>query len=188
MPPKIKLLVAFIIFLSPLMVHSQVTDTTKAKHDSTAIKHDSTKVDTVRVVVDTVVKKDCYTEYYDAMKTKGAKAVTDGMQEVVIALKGPNGCRCFLGQIEVVGGKIRPPLFFQQDDGQYRQVSTMGKKLEAAFVASMTPEELYAIKDGMSIVFRTSDQEYGRLFFYKFANKGGAQNKVAPSAAELMKE
>ena len=181
MPPKIKLLLAFIIFLAPMVVRSQVTDTTK-------IKHDSTKVDTVKVVVDTVVKKDCYTEYYDIMKTRGAKTVTDGMQQVVIALKGPNGCRCFLGQIEVVGGKIKPPLQFQQDDGQYRPVTTMGKKLESAFATSMTPEELYAIKDGMSIVFRTSDQEYGRLFFYQFANKGGAQNKVAPSASELIKE
>src|SRR4030095_16929592 len=190
MPPKIKLLAAFIIFLAPMMVRSQVTDTTKVKHDSTAIKHDSTapKVDTIRVVVDTVVKKDCYNEYYDIMKTKGAKPVTDGMQQVVITLRGPEGCRCFLGQIAVVGGKIRPPLQFQQDDGQYRPVTTLGKKLEPAFVASLTTDELYSIKDGMSVVFRTSDQEYGRLFFYKFVNKGTAANKVAPSATELMKE
>ena len=188
MPPKIKLLVAFIIFLLPTLAHSQVTDTTAKKLDSAVIKHDSTKVDTIRVVVDTVVKKDCYNEYYDIMKTKGAKHVTDGMQQVVITLRGPEGCRCFLGQVEVVGGKIRPPLQFQQDDGQYRPVTTLGKKLEPAFVATMTPDELYSIKDGMSVVFRTSDQEYGRLFFYKFVNKGTAANKVAPSAAELMKE
>ena len=178
---RIKLAVALIVFLSPLMVQSQ---------DTSAIKKDTTapKVDTIKVVVDTVVKKDCYGEYYDIFRTKGAKAVPDGIQQVVIAMKGPEGCHCFLGQIEVVGGKIKPPLSFQQEDGQYRPVTTIGKKLEPAFVASMTADELYSIKDGMSIVFRTSDQEYGRLFFYKFVNKGTAANKVAPSAAELMKE
>jgi hypothetical protein len=178
---RIKLAAAFVIFLSPLMVHSQ---------DTSAIKKDTTvpKVDTIKVVVDTVVKKDCYTEYYDIFRTKGAKAIPDGMQQVVIAMKGPEGCHCFLGQIEVVGGKMKAPLFFQQDDGQYRPVTTIGKKLEPAFVASMTVDELYSIKDGMSIVFRTADQEYGRLFFYKFVNKGAAANKLAPSPTELMKE
>jgi len=70
-----------------------------------------------------------------------------------------------MGQIEVVGGKIKPPLYFQQENGEYRPVATVGKKLEPAFSGPMTPDELYAIKDGMSIVFRTSDNEYGRLFF-----------------------
>ena len=181
MPHKIKLGVALFIFSLPLMVKSQ---------DTSAIKKDTTapKVDTIKVVVDTIVKKDCYTEYYDIFRTKGAKSVPDGIQQVVIAMKGAESCHCFLGQIEVVGGKIKPPLSFQQEDGQFRAVTTIGKKLEPAFVASMTPDELYSIKDGMSIVFRTADQEYGRLFFYKFLNKGTAANKVAPPAAELIKE
>lgn len=93
-----------------------------------------------------------------------------------------------MGQIEVVGGKLKSPLYFQQENGDYRQMSTVGKKLETGFTGSMTPEELYSIKDGMSIVFRTSEGEYGRLFFYKYVNKGAQSNKEAPSPADLIKE
>ena len=186
-----RLLLVLAIFLMPRLSWSQVT--APPKKDSLApVAVDTTKpvvrVDTVKVVVDTVVKKDCYTEYYDIMRTKGAKPVTDGMQQVVIALKTPESCNCFLGQVEVAGGKVKPPLYFQQETGDYKLVSGLGKKLEPAFVASMTPEELYAIRDGMSIVFRTSSNEYGRLFFYQFANKGTQVNKVAPSAADLIKD
>jgi len=40
----------------------------------------------------------------------------------------------------------------------------------------------------MSIVFRTSEGEYGRLFFYKYVNKGAQSNKEAPSPTELIKD
>ena len=194
-----KIWISFAICLLPLFGLSQVTqpvkDTTqKQPVDSLSMtKMDSTvkdvpKVDTVKVVVDTIVKKDCYQEWYDAFRARGAKTVPDGMQQVVIALKSQDGCHCFMGQIEVAGGKMKSPLYFQQENGDYRPVSTVGKKLEAAFAGSMTPEELYSIKDGMSIVFRTSDGEYGRLFFYKYVNKGAQSNKEAPSPAELIKE
>lgn len=175
-------------------VTKQSVDTlSKTKKDSSVMKMDTTgmdisKTDTITVVVDTVVKKDCYQKWCDAFKTRGAKAVPDGMQQVVIALKGPDGCHCFMGQIEVLGGKMKAPLHFQQDNGEYRQVSTVGKKLEPAFAGSMTPEELYSIKDGMSIVFRTSEGEYGRLFFYKFVNKNAQSNKEAPSPEDLIKD
>ena len=178
------------LFLLPLAAWSQVPVKDSVKTDSTK-KMDSVpqvKVDTVRVIVDTVVKKDCYAEYYDIMRSRGAKAVSDGMQPVVIALKSNESCHCFVGRVEVAAGKIKPPLYFQQENGDYRPVSAMGKRIEAAFAASMTPEELYSIKDGMSIVFRTVDQEYGRIFFYTFVNKGPTSNKAAPSAADLMKE
>ena len=122
------------------------------------------------------------------MRSRGAKAVTDGMQPVVIALKSNEGCHCFVGRVEVAAGKIKPPLYFQQENGEYRQVSAVGKRLEPAFTSSMSPDELYSIKDGMSIVFRTVDQEYGRLFFYTFVNKGATSNKAAPSAADLIKD
>jgi hypothetical protein len=183
---------AAIVFL-PCMAFCQITDTTHKSTDSSH-KHpvDSlapvVKVDTVRVIVDTVVKKNCYTEYHDIMRARGARPVTDGMQQVVIALKNNETCQCFMGKVEVVAGKIKPPLYFQQEDGEYRLVSSVGKKLEAAFTGSMTPDELYTIKDGMSILFRTSDQEYGRLFFYTFVNKGAKSNKPAPAPTDLIKD
>ncbi len=188
-----KLAVSCSVLLLPLSLLSQVTPATDSTHKAADSLHkkDSAvvaKVDTIRVIVDTVVKKDCYAEYYDIMRSRGAKTVTDGVQQVVIALKSEAGCHCFMGKVEVAAGKIKPPLYFQQESGEYRLVSSVGKKLEAAFVGSMTPDELYTIKDGMSIVFRTVDQEYGRLFFYTFANKGANSNKAAPSATDLIKD
>jgi hypothetical protein len=192
-----KIAITAAIVISPGLAFAQVPtpkDTTQKAVDSLhlpigdSLAKPVVKVDTVRVIVDTVVKKDCYTEYYDIMRARGAKPVPDGMQPVVIALKSESSCQCFMGRVEVAAGKIKPPLYFQQENGEYRPVAIAGKKLEAAFTSSMTPDELYAIKDGMSIVFRTVDQEYGRLFFYTFVNKGPASNKSAPSAADLMKE
>lgn len=152
---------------------------------------DSVRKDSIALVAkadSAAAKKNCYTEWYDAFRARGGKPVTDGMQEVIIALRTPESCKCFLGQVEVEGGKIKPPLYFKQEDGQFRLVSITGKKLEPAFAESMTPDELYGIKDGMSITFRTSDQEYGRLFFYKFANKSAQSNKEAPSPTDLIKD
>ena len=181
------------LILLPRISFCQVTDTTHKITDTSHKQHPAdtvqvAKIDTVRVIVDTVVKKDCYTEYYEAMRTRGARTVTDGVQQIVIALKGNGTCQCFLGKVEVASGKIKPPLYYQQENGDYRLVSTTGKKLEAAFSSSMTPDELYAIKEGMSVVFRTTDQEYARLFFYTFVNKGANSNKAAPSASDLMKD
>src|SRR5688500_10596068 len=85
--------------------------------DSTAMKADTTVKE---VITDTiVVKKDCYEEWFDAFRTRGGKTVPDGMQQVVIALKNEDACHCFMGQIEVVGGKMKAPLFFQQENGEY---------------------------------------------------------------------
>jgi len=186
------------ILLLPLFGLSQISQPAKdslhnadslhlVAKDSSVIKVDTTvkyvtKTDTV------VVKKDCYQEWYDTFRTRGAKAVPDGMQQVVIALKNAESCHCFMGQIDVAGGKMKAPLFFQQENGEYHQVSTVGKKLEQAFAGSMSPDELYSVKDGMSIVFRTSEGEYGRLFFYKYVNKSAQSNKAAPSPAELIKD
>jgi hypothetical protein len=61
------------------------------------------------------------------------------------------------------------------------------KKLDPEFVAAQG-DQLYEISDGMSVLFKTADNEYGRLFFYRFVNKGTQTNKAAPSADELLKE
>lgn len=179
---------------APLIGFSQV-DSAKTKPDSAVIKPDSTHVvDSVKKLpVDTVIlapaPKDCYTVWYEFMRSRGAKKVTDGKQPVVIALKSEESCTCLMGQVEVVNGRIKPPLLVQQESGEFRPLSVTGKKLDAAFVAAMGEEQLYSIMEGMSIVFKTSSgQEYGRLFFYSFANKGAQSNKEAPSPSDLIKE
>lgn len=163
--------------------------------DSVSAKMKADSVAAVAMVADSAKRadsvanaKDCYTKYYETMRSRGAKPVPDGMQEVVIALKSADGCNCFLGKIEVVGGKMKPPLFFQQENGEYREVSVVGKKIDPAFASTMEEDQLRTISEGMSIVFRTTDGEYGRLFFYKYANKSAQGNKAAPSPSELIKD
>ena len=119
--------------------HAQIKDSTAA-HVSSAAKKDSVAkpeavVDTVKKIeiIDTVVKKNCYNEYYDIMRSKGANKVTDGMQKVVIAFKTEGSCNCLMGEIELVGGKIKPPLFVQEQNGEYTPITSVVKKLDAAF-------------------------------------------------------
>lgn len=180
---------------APFIGFSQVDTTKKAKPDSVAMKPDSTQtvMDTLKKpAVDTVVlapPKDCYAVWYEFMRSRGAKKVSDGKQPVIIALKSEESCTCLMGQVEVANGRIKPPLLVQQESGEYRPINVTGKKLDAAFVTAMGDEQLYSISEGMSIVFKTSSgQEYGRLFFYSFANKGAQSNKEAPSPSDLIKE
>jgi hypothetical protein len=150
-------------------------------------------VDTPKVVavVDTAVvvtPKDCYQDWYEKMRARGANPVTDGMQPVVITLKSESSGVCMMGKIQVTNGKIVPPLMVQQEDGEYVAANLMGKKLDPGFTGTMSADELYKISDGMSVLFRTASQEYGRLLFYTFAKKDGTANKVAPSPDELIKD
>lgn len=157
----------------------------KAKADSIAAV---AVADSIRKTDSVAKAKDCYLQWYETMRSRGAKPVPDGMQQVVLALKGEQGVHCFLGQIEVAGGKVKPPLFVQQENGEYREIRLLGKKLEPGFVTAMGEDQLYTISEGMSIVFRTTDNEYGRLFFYKYVNKSAQSNKEAPSPADLIKD
>jgi hypothetical protein len=153
-------------------------------------------VDTAKPMVDTAmaVKKidtaaapaNCYTKWYDYMRTHGAKPVPDGMQKVVITFKSGESCHCFMGKIMVEGGKIKAPLYVQEENGEYKTSAELGKKLDPDFVSTMGAD-LWKISDGMSALFRTTDQEYGRIFFYEFSNKGGNIKKEAPSPEDLIK-
>lgn len=142
-------------------------------------------------VVDTAVivtPKDCYQEWYEKMRARGANPVTDGMHPVVITLKSESSGVCMMGKIQVTNGQIVPPLMVQQEDGEYIAANLMGKKLDPGFTGTISADELYKVTDGMSILFRTASQEYGRLLFYTFAKKDKTANKVAPSPDELIKD
>jgi hypothetical protein len=150
---------------------------TAVPKDSVAAKPDTSVV---------VTPKDCFQEWYEKMRAKGAKPVTDGMQPVVITLKSDNGSLCLMGQIQVTGGKMVAPLMVEQENGEFKPFNAMGKKLDPVLASSMTQDELLTITDGMSILFRTTSQEYGRIIFYSFANSGKKANKAAPSPDELL--
>jgi hypothetical protein len=154
------------------------------------------RIDTTRKIADTAVAKkpdstvaatNCYKEWYDTFRARGAKAVPDGMQDVVIAFKSGESCHCFMGRVEVVGGKIKTPLYIQQENGEYKTFASLGRKLDADFVSD-AGDQLWTITDGMSVLFRTSTQENGRLFFYKFINRNAQANKAAPSPQDLIKD
>lgn len=132
-------------------------------------------------------QKDCFREWLDIFRERGGKPVTDGTQEVIITLRRQdNRSLCYMGKIEVAGGKVKPPLWVQKEDGTFETFGAMGKKLDPEFAGNMSEEDLYMITDGMTISFRTSDQDFGRLFFYKFLNDKPKANKKAPSPAELI--
>ena len=131
--------------------------------------------------------KDCFREWLDLFRDRGGKPVPDGAQECIITLRRQEKTVCFMGKIDVAGGKVKPPLWVQKEDGSYETFAAMGKKLDPEFTANLSEDDIFAITDGMSISFRTSEQEYGRLFFYKFLNDKPKANKVAPSPSALIK-
>lgn len=132
--------------------------------------------------------KDCFREWLDLFRDRGGKPVPDGTQEVIITLRRSDKSLCYMGKIDVVGGKMKLPLWVQKDDGTFETFAATGKKLDPEFQATTSEEDLLAITDGMSISFRTNEQEYGRLFFYKFLNDKPKANKIAPSPAALIKK
>ena len=187
--------ILFTFSITPIIVVGQ-SDSTAPTRDTTAShKMDSTfktvpdTAAAVKVNVDTAVvaiPMNCYKQYLDYFTELGAKPVTDGMQLVVIAFKKKESCHCFMGRVEVVGGKIKTPLYVQSEGGDYKSFGDLGKKLNPEFLSAVG-DGLWNISNGMSVVFQTTDDEYGRLFFYKFLNKNKQMNKEAPSPSELLK-
>jgi hypothetical protein len=177
------------IVLLPFLASGQ-NDTTAIKKDTLAHVIADTlpakKVDTL-VVQTPPAPPSCYQEWSDAFAQRGARPVTDGMQDVVIAFKNGENYHCYMGRVEVVGGKIKAPLYVQTENGEYKTFASMGKKLDPEFVAA-SGDQLWKITDGMSVLLKTVDNEYGRLFFYKFVSKGAQSNKQAPSPSELIKD
>lgn len=200
-----KTLVVIMILAIPVITLAQA-DTTLAKKtaDSASLKAaaDSAAkvivVDTAVAVKDTVaIKKpdsssvvatpmNCYKQWLDVFAERGVKPLTDGMQEVVIAFKSKESCHCYLGKVEIVGGKLKAPLFVQTEGGEYKTFLAMGKKLDTEFLA-VQGDALWNVTNGMSVLFQTVDNEYGRVFFYKTLNKNKQANKEAPSPSDLLK-
>ena len=180
-------IVCFLLY--PIFGISQVKDSTKVPADSTvaAVTDSIAKPQTTDTAV-MVAVKDCFQEWYEKFRTRGAKPVTDGTHPVIITLKSEEAAVCLVGQVQVANGKIVPPLLVQQEDGEFKPFNTVGKKLDPVFASSMTEDQLLGITDGMSILLRTNNQEYGRIIFYTFANKGGKAIKTAPNPGELIKD
>lgn len=132
----------------------------------------------------------CFKEWYNLFRERGGKPVPDGTQEVIISIRNNTDgtSQCYMGKVEVAGGKMVLPLWVQKEDGSFDTFGRVsGKNLDPGFQHSLTQDELLAVSDGMSISFRTSDMEFGRLFFYKFLNDKPKALKAAPSPSALIK-
>ena len=155
-----------------------ITVDTVAVKDTVVIK----KADTVSIVA---TPMNCYKQWLDVFAERGVKPLTDGMQEVVIAFKSKESCHCYLGRVEISGGKLKAPLFVQTEGGEYKTFLAMGKKLDEDFITAQG-DGLWNVTNGMSVLFQTVDHEYGRVFFYKSLNKNKQANKEAPSPSDLL--
>ena len=187
---KYSILFLWVCLLSfaPCIVSAQVDTTTKATTTSDSA---ITVEDTVAIVknVDTAVvaiPMNCYKQWLDYFTSLGTKPLSDGMHEVVIAFKSKESCHCYMGKVDVLDGKIRTPVYVQTEGGDYKTFTALGKNLDTEFIAAQGAG-LWSISNGMSVVFQTTEAEYGRIFFYKFLNKNKEMIKEAPSPSDLLK-
>jgi hypothetical protein len=133
---------------------------------------------------------DCFKEWYTIMRERGAATVTDGTHDVIITLRNTQegSSKCFMGRVEVAGGKMKRPIMVQKEDGSYEAFASLGIGLDPGFARSVTESDMNTITDGMSINFQMSDMEYGRIFFYTFINDKPKGLKQAPSPKALIKK
>lgn len=132
---------------------------------------------------------DCFKEWTSLFRERGAAAVTDGTHSVVISLWNSKAgtSNCYMGKVDVSGGKIKRPVLVQKEDGSFEPFSTLGKGLDPSMYKNMTEDQIATITDGMSIYFQLSDIEGGQIFFYTFVNPKPKKLKEAPSAKSLVK-
>src|SRR4051812_21033452 len=116
--------------IGPIIASAQV-DSTKAKMDTMAKKIDTmaNKIDTMhKPVADTTkvvaamadtavisVPMNCYKQWIDYFTELGSKPVPDGTQMIVIAFKNKESCHCYMGKVDVVGGKIKTPVYVETE-------------------------------------------------------------------------
>src|SRR5688500_16624605 len=110
----------------PIIASAQTDTTVKATTPDSSI----TVPDTVAVAinVDTAVVSvpmNCYKQWLDYFTSLGTKPIADGMHEVVIAFKSKESCHCYMGKVEIAGGKIKAPLFVQNEGGDYNTFTAL---------------------------------------------------------------
>lgn len=128
----------------------------------------------------------CFKEWYTLFKERGADPIADGTQDVIITLRSADYSECFIGKIDVLGGKINGKLQVQKMDGSFEEFD---RKVSAAYQNSegVLKEELREIVNGMSASVTLGGGEMIRLFFYKSLSAKPKANKKAPSPAVLVK-
>lgn len=129
---------------------------------------------------------DCRKEWFSLFKERGANPIADGTHEVIISLQLNDYSECFMGKIDVAGGKIASKLQIQKVDGTYEEFD---KKVSEAYQnpEGVLKEELRDITTGMSSALTLKNGETIRLFFFKSLAEKPKANKKAPSPTALVK-
>jgi hypothetical protein len=129
---------------------------------------------------------DCFKEWYTLFKERGANPVADGSHDVIITVRYGTYSECYMGKIEVAGGKLASKLLVQKMDGSYEE---WDKKVSASYQDSegTLKQELRDITNGMSASLTLTDGEVIRLFFFRSLADKPKANKKAPKPAALVK-
>jgi len=64
----------------------------------------------------------CYQEWYALFKERGANPVPDGMNDVIISIRGDEYGECFMGRVDVAGEKLIGKLQIQKNGWHLRGV------------------------------------------------------------------
>ena len=128
----------------------------------------------------------CFKQWYQLFKERGASPIADGTHEVIITLRSADYSECFMGKVDVAGGKLTGKLLIQKVDGSYEEFD---RKVSATYqnAEGVLKEELREVDNGMSASVNLSDGEIIRLFFYKSLADKPKANKKAPAPTALVK-
>jgi hypothetical protein len=127
-------------------------------------------------------KKNCYIDYLTLFKDRGAKVVTDGVQNIVVTSRNSDGTTCtsMVGTIEVKGGKIAGNLLVKTVSGEL--IKPNDKLHENYFLTNDPMKADYSITNGMSATFLTQKKDVVNLFFTDFVNPAPPVLQEAPKA------
>lgn len=126
----------------------------------------------------TTTSGDCGLQWYSLFKERGSAPIADGTHEVIISLRTADYSECFVGKIDVAGGKISSKLQVQKMDGSYDEFD---KKVTNAHqnAEGVLKEDYRNVENGMTAALPLSNGETIRLFFYKSLNGKPKANKKA---------
>ena len=139
------------------------------------------------LVIGTTIKanaqSNCYDEYYKLFIDRGATAVPDGTQDVVITIREGSKSDCYMGKVQVKDNQIIAVEGLVLTDGT---VKKMGMKLSPKYTDPNKPAILYTdIIDGMSTTLLSDDNRLVNIFFIKQLSAKTKAYKKAPPASSF---
>ncbi len=128
-------------------------------------------------------QSNCYEEYVKLFNERGASAVPDGIQEVVVTVREGGKSDCYMGKVEVKDNQIVKTLGLILEDGSLKK---FGVKLNAKYNDPTNPAILYMdILNGMSSAFLSDDNKLLNIFFIKQLESRTKAIRLAPPASSL---